>query len=68
MALRSKPRLRLVVSVLCGIGLSTIVLLGLRFSRAAAPASLASDYPIKLVPDQMTLRESQSLTDPKNVV
>jgi exo-beta-1,3-glucanase (GH17 family) len=55
MALRSKPSLRLIVSVLCGILLSIILLLGLRFPRAAAPASLASDYPIKLVPDQMTL-------------
>jgi hypothetical protein len=58
MSYESSARLYLIISLVIGICLSVVLLLGLRSSQAAPPESLASlapIYTIDLVPDQMML-------------
>ncbi len=55
---RSNAGIKLVISLLVGLGLSGLLLVGFRFSQAATSqsfASLAPGYTIEIVPDQMTL-------------
>lgn len=58
MLCQSNAGIKLAISLLVGLGLSSLLLVGLHFSQAAMPeplASLAPGYTRELVPDQMTL-------------